>query len=442
MPNMDEPIAFASRYLNHADKTDKNYFCGELQLLALVWGLERFRFQLYGKQLELFSDHQALEPLLKKTKANKQYSVQLTRWLDRLNHFDITHKYTAGKEIKFTNFVSRNPTENVEPEKNYKEEFVINAIAHFATVNGRIEQIFNQSGNRNTDKTASMPEARAQTGTRRCKTHNRHSNLILTANQIDTGNSEHITHLQQRHLNDNINNRQNTNKFTHDGRIKYHWCADDEIIEIPNRWGNSPETRELVERRLELTRPGHMRYENIATGQSTSILWGLTNRVIEKKATRNRQQDENIRSDHLNFMLDLENLNKETAAVPDLIEVQCCLEDNYTLAIPEDYTHVAKTNPTLWKNKNDNRIIVPKSLRYAALKVIHFCHTRINKTCSDPTNVLWPNLRADIEKKTRTCSACLNAGKNLKTQLPNTENSKLEPTKSQKRKYILTLRGS
>ena len=117
MPNMDEPIAFASRYLNHADKTDKNYFCGELQLLALVWGLERFRFQLYGKQLELFSYHQALEPLLKKTKANKQYSVQLTRWLDRLNHFDITHKYTAGKEIKFTNFVSRNPTENVEPEK-------------------------------------------------------------------------------------------------------------------------------------------------------------------------------------------------------------------------------------------------------------------------------------------------------------------------------------
>ena len=232
-----------------------------------------------------------------------------------------------------------------------------------------------------------MPEARAQTGTRRCKTHNRHSNLILTANQIDTGNSEYITHLQQRHMNDNINNRQNTNKFTHDGKLKYHW------------WGNSPEPRELVERRMELTRPGHMRYENIATGLSTSILCGLTNRVIEKKATRNRQQDENIRSGHLDFMLDLENLNKETAAVPDLIEVQCCLEDNYTLAIPKDYKHVAKTNPTLWKNKNDNRIIVPKSLRYAALKVIHFCHTGINKTCSDPTNVWWPNLELTLRRK-------------------------------------------
>ena len=68
------------------------YSVGELELLAVVWGLERFRFHLYGKQVQLFSDHQALEPLLKKNKSNKQYSAQLTRWLDRLNHFDIILK--------------------------------------------------------------------------------------------------------------------------------------------------------------------------------------------------------------------------------------------------------------------------------------------------------------------------------------------------------------
>ena len=94
---------------------------GELELLAVVWGLERFRFHLYGKQVQLFSDHQALEPLLKKNKINKQYSARLTRWLDRLNHFDITLKYTAGKEIKFTDFISRNPTENADPEKTTKK---------------------------------------------------------------------------------------------------------------------------------------------------------------------------------------------------------------------------------------------------------------------------------------------------------------------------------
>ena len=108
-------IAYASRYLNDAEK---KYSVGELELLAVVWGLERFRFHLYGKQVQLFSDHQALEPLLKRNKTNKQYSARLTRWLDRLNHFDISLEHTAGKEIKFTDFISRNPTETAEPEEN------------------------------------------------------------------------------------------------------------------------------------------------------------------------------------------------------------------------------------------------------------------------------------------------------------------------------------
>ena len=119
-------IAFASRYSYDAEK---KFSIGELELLAVVWGLERFRFLLYGKQVQLYSDHQALEPLLKRNKANKQYSARLTRWLDRLNHFDINLKHTAGKEIKFTDFIGCNPTKNPEPEKNYEEEFVINTTS-------------------------------------------------------------------------------------------------------------------------------------------------------------------------------------------------------------------------------------------------------------------------------------------------------------------------
>ena len=100
-------IAYASRYLNDAEK---KYSVGELELLAVVSGLERFRFHLYGKQVQLYSDHQALEPLLNRNKTKKKYSARLTRWLDRLNHFDISLKYTAGREIKFTDFIRRNPT--------------------------------------------------------------------------------------------------------------------------------------------------------------------------------------------------------------------------------------------------------------------------------------------------------------------------------------------
>ena len=62
-----KPIAFASRYLNDAEK---KYSIGELELLAVVWGLEKFRFHLYGKQVQLFADHKALETLLKGNKTN------------------------------------------------------------------------------------------------------------------------------------------------------------------------------------------------------------------------------------------------------------------------------------------------------------------------------------------------------------------------------------
>ena len=67
----------------------------------------------------------------------KQYSARLTRWLDRLNHIDFCLENTAGKVINFSDFVSRNPTENPEPVKNYDEELDTNAIAQLATANAR-----------------------------------------------------------------------------------------------------------------------------------------------------------------------------------------------------------------------------------------------------------------------------------------------------------------
>ena len=77
--------AFTSRYFNDIDKF---YSIEELELLAVVWGLEKFRFYLYGKTVYLYTDHQALEPSIKQNRSYRQYSEPLTRRLDRLLHFD------------------------------------------------------------------------------------------------------------------------------------------------------------------------------------------------------------------------------------------------------------------------------------------------------------------------------------------------------------------
>ena len=64
------------------------------------------------------------------------------------------------------------------------------------------------------------------------------------------------------------------------------------------------------------------------------------NHIEEEKAKRNKQQEENVRSAELDFMLDQETLIKKTAADPELIELNCCLEDNNTILIPNDYRTV------------------------------------------------------------------------------------------------------
>ena len=90
-------IAFGSRYLNDSEK---NYSIEELELLAVAWGLEKFRFYLYGKKVFLYTDHQALEPLIKRNRCKRLYSARLTRWLDRLAHFDIAIQHIAGSNLK------------------------------------------------------------------------------------------------------------------------------------------------------------------------------------------------------------------------------------------------------------------------------------------------------------------------------------------------------
>ena len=63
-------IAYGSRYMND---TEEKYSIGELELLAVVRGLEKFRCYLYGKKVYLYTDHQSLEPLIKINRSNEQY---------------------------------------------------------------------------------------------------------------------------------------------------------------------------------------------------------------------------------------------------------------------------------------------------------------------------------------------------------------------------------
>ena len=92
------PIAFASRFVTDCER---KYAMNELDFLGALWGLEYFSYYVvYGKRVNLLTDHQAFQPLLKKNRAHKQYSARLSRWLDILSHFMVMFNIRPVKTFR------------------------------------------------------------------------------------------------------------------------------------------------------------------------------------------------------------------------------------------------------------------------------------------------------------------------------------------------------
>ena len=90
-------VAFASRFLNI---NEERYSFLELELLGVVWAIEYFKYYLFGKNFTVLTDHRAL--LLKSHRSNKSYNGRLTRWIDRLLHFDFNIEHIPGTRMEIS----------------------------------------------------------------------------------------------------------------------------------------------------------------------------------------------------------------------------------------------------------------------------------------------------------------------------------------------------
>ena len=122
------PISFASRYLN---AQEKKYSTKELELLAVVWAVDRYKHYLLGKLFIIATDHKALTSALDGNKSNNTYQSRLTRWVDRLlpNQFNIV--YIPGKDMGIVDYLSRDPFNDPWPESELDEKFVVTTINSF-----------------------------------------------------------------------------------------------------------------------------------------------------------------------------------------------------------------------------------------------------------------------------------------------------------------------
>ena len=206
-----------------------------------MWGLEPFRLYIYGKPIELLTDHQALEPIIKRNRSNKSYNARLTRLLDRLAHFDIQIKHVAGKLLKLTDYLSRNPISKPEPIENYDEQYVINCIIPFLEFINNYGSIFDE---------------------RKTTTRTNQMNSRKTNNQ---SNSRYVLKLQT--SNNQQKNRssllsQPNSVYTHHYKSKrtQNDKMDLKIVEAIEKEDPSEETLKLTTRWKEITKPGDYRY--------------------------------------------------------------------------------------------------------------------------------------------------------------------------------------
>jgi len=97
-----KPVAYASKSLT---PTQQRYAAIEQEMLAVVFGCQSFHQYIYGKKVQIESDHKPLESIMKKALQNTPPRLQ--RMLLALQKYDMDLKYLAGKENILAKNLSR-----------------------------------------------------------------------------------------------------------------------------------------------------------------------------------------------------------------------------------------------------------------------------------------------------------------------------------------------
>lgn len=89
----DRPVAYASRAMSEVEKRKLKNSAFHMELLAISWGVKKFRHYLYGRHFTIFTDHQPLVHF--KNMANDNSAIMKLKL--ELEEYDFDIKYKPGK---------------------------------------------------------------------------------------------------------------------------------------------------------------------------------------------------------------------------------------------------------------------------------------------------------------------------------------------------------
>ncbi|KAK2711196.1 hypothetical protein QYM36_012393, partial [Artemia franciscana] len=113
-------FAYASRSLS---KSEQNYSQLEKELFAIVYGCRHYHHYLYGRKVQVFTDHRPLESILIKPLHTAPPRIQ--RLMMYIQPYDLTFKYRTGTEIPVADALSRLHLPDIDEELHKEIEIFV-----------------------------------------------------------------------------------------------------------------------------------------------------------------------------------------------------------------------------------------------------------------------------------------------------------------------------
>jgi len=136
------PIAYASRSLT---ETECKYAQIEKELLAVVFGCERFHQYIYAKEVTVETDHRPLVSII--TKSLDKAPARLQRMLLRLQRYNIDLQYKPGKELYTADTLSRAHLPTTGDEDEDLVLYVHNMTANLPVSDKKLVELLRETAN-------------------------------------------------------------------------------------------------------------------------------------------------------------------------------------------------------------------------------------------------------------------------------------------------------